>query len=157
MSKYSTLSQTGRRYYRSNRNFAAPVETLGWARASNGKRKSRRASELCSSSSVGSFFFFFFFVCVTHNTAVCEWRWDNAGRPRMRDLITGIIRRDSRNCVTSCGSCFNEVIPTLQRTSSSLLFLLHLTWERVYRWKNGEITRTAIFPVSSAERRIPAG
>lgn len=44
MSEYSTLSQTGRRYYRSNRNVAAPVETLtdGRASMSNGKRKSHR-------------------------------------------------------------------------------------------------------------------
>lgn len=92
------ISQTGRRYYHFNRNFAAPVETLGWARASisNGKRKSRRAS------SEPGLLLFLFFVCASHNALVCEWRWDNAGRPRMRDLITGIIRRDSRNCVTSC-------------------------------------------------------
>lgn len=72
MSEYSTLSQTGRCYYRSNRNIAVPVETLidgcAFNALSNGKRKSHRdpgASPGLMRSS---------FLCVPQCSR--EWRWD---------------------------------------------------------------------------------
>lgn len=60
MSEYSTLSQTGRCYYRSNRNVAAPVETLidGRAPMSDGKRKSHRDPGASPGPNA------FFFLCV---------------------------------------------------------------------------------------------